>query len=127
MSSLVLDAGALIAVERRDRPTLARLRSAVDAGAGLRTHSMIVAEVWRSGAGRQAGLARLLSGVEIIALDESVGRAAGELCGAAGTDDPIDAALTLIAEPGDRILTSVPADIEHLVAAAGRRSRVVAV
>lgn len=123
----MLDAGALIAVERRDRATLARLRAAIDAGLGLRTHSMIVAEVWRGGSGRQAGLARLLAGVEVVTLDESIGRAAGELCGVAGTGDPIDAALTLVAEPGDRILTGDQDDIEHLLAASGRRVRVVGV
>ena len=127
MSALVLDSGALIAAERQDRETLALLRSALDAGIGMRTHAMVIGQVWRGGSGRQASLARLLGSVDVVPVDESIGRAAGELCGVAQTDDPIDAAVVLVAEPGDLILTSDVADIELLVAAMGRPVRVVAV
>jgi hypothetical protein len=41
-------------------------------------------------------------------------RAAGELLGAAGTQDVIDGALVLLAEDGDDIVTSNPKDIEPL-------------
>ena len=105
---------------------MALLRSAIDEGFTLRTHAMIVGQVWRGGSGRQAGLARLLGSVDVVALDESVGRAAGELCGMVNSDDPIDAALVVVAEPGDLILTSDQADIELLVAAAQRPIGVVA-
>ena len=127
MSALVLDAGALIAAERRDRETMAVLRTALDEGLTMRSHAMVVGQVWRDGSGRQAGLARLLGSVDVVALDEPIGRSAGELCGAAGTDDPIDAALVAIAEPGDLILTGDAADIEVLVSAAWMPVRVVAV
>lgn len=58
MSALVLDAGALIAVDRDDRAMLARLRAAERHGLELRTNAMVVAQVWRDSQGRQAGLAR---------------------------------------------------------------------
>lgn len=49
MSALVLDAGALIAVDRNDRAMLARLRAAERHGLELRTNAMVVAQVWRDG------------------------------------------------------------------------------
>ncbi len=127
MSALVLDAGALIAAERNDRAMLARLRIALGESLDVRTHAMIVAQVWRGGAGRQANLARLLDAIEVTAVDESRGRAAGELCGEAATGDPIDAALVLEARPGDWIVTSDPADIRHLIETLGTSVSVVAV
>lgn len=69
----MLDAGALIAVERRDRATLALLRFAESRGFSLRTHAMVVGEVWRGDSGRQANLARLLEGVDIRAVDGAFG------------------------------------------------------
>ena len=74
----------------------------------------------RDAQGRQARLARLLRGVDVRPVDDEAGRAAGVLIGRAGTTDPIDATLVLAANPGDRILTSDPRDIGHLVTAAGR-------
>lgn len=106
---------------------MALLRSAIDEGLTMRTHAMILGQVWRNGSGRQANLARLLGSVGVLAVGESIGRAAGELCGVAGTNDPIDAALVLVAEPGDLILTSDAADIELLASAAQQPVRVVAV
>jgi hypothetical protein len=43
-------------------------------------------------------------------VDEGLGKDAGSLLGRARTTDPIDAPMVLIAEPGDRILTSDPDD-----------------
>jgi hypothetical protein len=47
MSALVLDAGALVAVDRDDRAMMARLRVAQQHGVELRSHSMVIAQVWR--------------------------------------------------------------------------------
>lgn len=127
MSAFVLDAGALIAVERDDRSMLARLQVAAEEGIELLTHAMIVAQVWRAADGRNANLARFLSAVRVIAIGEPEGRKAGELCGAANTDDPIDAALALLARPGDWILTSDPDDLGHLVEAAGAGATLIPV
>ena len=118
---MILDAGALTAVSRNDRAMIARLVAAEEAFDDLRTHSMVVAQVWRDDRGRQAPLARLLHGVEIIAIDKDLGRKCGELLGKAGTSDPIDAAVVLIASDGDVVATSDPDDILQLARVARRR------
>lgn len=122
---MVLDAGALIAVDRADRAMFARLAIAAQAGLRLRTNAMIVAQVWRTTDGRQANLARFLAATEVEPIDETTGRAAGELCGDAGTSDPIDASLVLLANPGDWILTGDPDDIRHLVTTLGTAVTIV--
>ncbi len=80
---------------------------------------MVVAQVWRDPRGRQVRLARLLRGVDVCPVDDAAGRAAGVLIGRAGTQDPIDATLVLVARAGDRILTSDPQDIQRLASVAG--------
>lgn len=118
MSALVLDAGALVALDRGDRAIIARLIAARVRGDVLRTNPMVVAQVWRGTGGREAVLATALSAVEVHAIDEATGRAAGQLLARSATSDPIDASVVLLARPGDRILTSDPRDIGRLVDAA---------
>ncbi|KJE22336.1 hypothetical protein FF36_03405 [Frankia torreyi] len=119
MSALVLDAGALLAVERGDREMVARLRVAQQRGIGLRSNAVVVAQVWRDHAGRQAALTRLLRAVEVCTVDDRTGRDAGVLLGRTGTSDVVDAMVALLVRPGDRILTSDPKDITRLVQAGG--------
>jgi predicted nucleic acid-binding protein len=119
MSDLVLDAGALIGLDRGNRSTLALLRRAQQAGVPMRTHPLVVAQAWRGGSGPQAVLARFLKGVEVASIDQEAGRRAGELLGAAQTSDPVDAALVLLARTGDQIVTSDPGDLRQLVDATG--------
>jgi hypothetical protein len=125
VTALILDAGALVAVDRDDRTMIARLRVAQQHGLELRSNAMVVAQAWRGPHGRQAGLARLLRSVDVRAIDHQTGRAAGVLLGAAYTNDPIDATVVLLAAPGDRILTSDPADLTQLAAAASNRAVIV--
>ena len=127
MSAIVLDAGALIAVDRDDRAMAARLRVALESGLGLRTHPMVIAQVWRDQLGRQANLARLLRAVQVVDIDDALGRAAGALCGTTGTNDPIDAVVALIAEPGDQVVTSDPDDLALLLDGARTPATVVAI
>jgi hypothetical protein len=87
---------------------------------------MVLAQVWRGGSGRQARLAQLLHDVEVLSIDDDHGRRTGVLLGATGMSDAIDASLVLVAEDGDRIITSDVDDIQRLVTAAGRRVTVVA-
>jgi len=126
MSALVLDAGAFVAVDRNDRTMIARLRIAQRGNVALRTNAIVVSQVWRDPLGRQAQLARLLGGVDVRTVDERLGREAGVLIGQARTHDPIDATVVLVAEHGDRIITSDPDDIKHLATAAGKRVAVIA-
>ena len=46
--------------------------------------------------------------------------------GQAGTTDPVDATVVLLARPGDRILTSDPDDLTRLASAAGNSAVIVA-
>ena len=125
MTALILDAGALVAVDRDDRAMIARLLAAQQHGLELRSNAMVVAQTWRDPHGRQVRLARLLRAVDIRAIGDAAGRAAGVLLGAADTADPIDATVVLLAAPGDRILTSDPTDLTRLAAAASSRAVIV--
>jgi DNA-binding transcriptional MocR family regulator len=125
VSALVLDAGALVAVDRDDRAMIAMLRAAQQHGLELRTNAMVVAQVWRDRHGRQANLARLLRAVDVRVVSQRDGRDAGVLQALAGTADAIDATVVLLAVPGDRVLTSDPGDITLLAAAAEKRAVVV--
>jgi hypothetical protein len=116
--TLVLDAGALIAVERSDREIVALLKAEHRGGRVPVTHGGIVGQVWRDGA-RQARLARLLAGVEIVPLDDALGRRAGILLARTHTDDVLDAAVVLLATDGDLIVTSDVTDLSTLAAAYG--------
>jgi hypothetical protein len=125
VSALVLDAGAFVAVDRGDRAMIARLRAAQQAGLELRSTGVVITQVWRDPAGRQANLARLLRSVDIKAVDEPLGRVAGVLLGRAGMTDAVDASVVAVSAAGDRVLTSDAGDIRPLVAASGRSILVV--
>lgn len=125
MTALVLDAGALVAVDRADRSMIARLAVAQQHGVELRSNAMVVAQVWRDRRGRQASLARLLRAVDVRAISHENGRQAGVLLGLTGTTDPVDATVVLLARPGDRILTSDPDELTRLASAAGNSAVIV--
>lgn len=116
--TLVLDAGAFVAVERSDRDVVAVIKQEQVAGRPPVTHGGIVGQVWRGGGPRQAKLARLLGGVEVVPLDEGMGKQAGMLLARCTRDDVIDAAVVLLATDGDEILTSDPNDLHELASAA---------
>lgn len=124
--ALLLDTGALIAVDKRDRRVGARLSVAEVERIPLRTGAPVVAQVWRDGA-RQANLARVLAGVEVRALDRATARRTGELLAATATTDVVDAHVALLAEPDDEVLTTDPEDMDRLLAARRVAARVVEV
>jgi len=114
--SVVLGAGALIAVERRNRDTAAVIEAARQDHRGVVVPAGVVGQVWRGG-GRQASLARLLNarGVLVEPLTNAGARAAGVLCGAAGTADVIDASVVLVArQHRATVITSDRSDLEIL-------------
>lgn len=86
MSALVLDAGALIAIDHGDHAMHARLERAAREGEEVRTN---------------------------------------ELLGKTGTRDAIDASVALLAEAGDRVLTSDPDDLRGLCGGAGNTAVVI--
>ena len=118
--SVVLDSGALVAIERGDRDMLTVVRREFYAGHSALTHGGVIGQVWRGGTGRQAQLARVLQGIDVRPIDDDLGRRAGVLLGRAGRSDVIDAAVVLIAQDGDEIFTADPADLRHLADTAGR-------
>ncbi|MGH9162059.1 MAG: twitching motility protein PilT [Vicinamibacteraceae bacterium] len=124
---LVLDAGALVAVERTDRDLIAMIKRERRAGRAPVTHGGVIGQVWQGGTGRQANLARLLPGLEIVALDEELGRRAGLLLGRARTSDVIDAAVALLAVDGDEVVTSDAEDIRRLLTVIGSHVDVIPV
>lgn len=125
MTALVLDAGAFIAVDRGNRQVVALLAAARHAGLPLRTNANVVAQVWRDDRGRQVNLGRFLRSVDVRAVDETMGRAAGVLLSATGGRDAVDATVVLLAEAGDQIMTGDRSDLAPLVQSLGRRVEII--
>jgi hypothetical protein len=117
--SLVLDAGALIALERNDRAMWRRMKLALQSGDIPVTHGGIVGQTWRGRGSRSALLARALEGIDVRGLDEWLGRKSGELLARTARTDVVDAALVLLATDGDRIVTSDTRELQPLARAAG--------
>ena len=86
--------GAFVAVDRGDRASRERHRRRPSMARSGRPAGAVGAPAWRC--------------VDIRAVDDRLTRDAGVLLGHAGTADPIDATVVLIAESGDRILTPDP-------------------
>lgn len=122
--TLVLDTGALVALERNERPMWVRLKAAHSSGELPLTHAGVVGQAWRGGA-RQARLAQALAAIDVRALDEDLGRAAGQLLAATGLADVIDAAIVLLAHDGDEIVTVDHDDLGTLAGASGRHVELI--
>jgi hypothetical protein len=73
MSGLVLDAGALIAIDRGNRDMLGLLWRARQNGQPVRTNPMALAQAWRDGR-RQALLAKTLHDIDVWPITEEDGR-----------------------------------------------------
>lgn len=119
-AGIVLDAGALIALDRGDKRMIALLQRALVQGRAIRVPVGVVGQAWRDGQA-QVTLARFLRSdeVTIVPLDEQLVRACGELCGATNSPDVIDASVVIIArERRDPIVTSDPNDLRRLDPAA---------
>lgn len=116
----ILDAGALLAVDRGDRDTWSLIADVARQGLRPVVPAPVIAQAWRGGA-RQARLAQALSGIDQVTVDGTLCFRAGALLGAAGTSDVLDALVALVAadRPGWEILTSDPEDIDHLLRTLG--------
>ena len=124
--NLVLDAGALIGIDRDDRRVAGLIELGRRAAADLVTVAPVVGQVWRDGA-RQARLARALAMIDVRVVDLDDAKRAGELLGHADSADVVDALAVLLALPGDQVLTSDPEDLSQLASANDVDVRVVAV
>jgi predicted nucleic acid-binding protein len=119
-AGIVLDAGALIALDRGDKRMIALLQRALTQGRDFRVPAGVVAQAWRDGRA-QVTLARFLRSaeVEIVPLDGQLARSCGELCAVTGSPDVIDASVVILArERRDPIVTSDPDDLRRLDPAA---------
>jgi hypothetical protein len=112
--TVILDAGALIGIDRRDRRVGAILRVAQQQRVPVRTSAAALAQVWRDGA-RQTNLVRTLPGIDTLPLDQTVASRIGELLGNAHTSDIVDGHVALITGAGDTVLTSDVRDIRRLL------------
>ena len=110
----VLDAGAFVAVEQRDRRVGAMLRVLQQRKVPLLTSAAVVAQVWRDGR-KQALLAQILSGIAVAPLGAGIDRKTGELLAVSHGHDVIDAHLALCIDEADHVLTSDPVDLRRLL------------
>lgn len=83
-------------------------------GVPVHTSAGVVAQVWRSGR-QQVNLARVLRGVDVVALDDVAAKKVGGLLGANVTTDLVDAHVALLVQPGGKILTSDEPDLKALL------------
>lgn len=122
--TLVLDTGALIALDRNDRAMWTRLKAAQLAGEPPITHAGVLGQAWRGGP-RQARLSQALAGIAVRPLNQRLAQSCGELLAITGGSDVIDAAVALLAGDGDDIVTSDLTDLSDLVAATGRHVELI--
>jgi hypothetical protein len=116
--AIVLDAGALIALERSDSTLWGVLKRAAARKRTVLVPSAALAQAWRGYPG-QAMLSRALAQCAIAPFDP-LATQIGELCGKAGTSDVCDAHVALIAaRRADELWTSDPEDLRALLAALG--------
>ena len=116
MTPVILDAGALIALERGDKrmaalaTVLARDEIPAFVPAG------VVAQVWR-GSARQHDLARLLAtdAVRVDPMDGTTARAIGVLLGTSGSSDVVDGHVALLGmRTRGKVFTSDEADLRRI-------------
>ena len=112
----VLDTGALIALERRDRRMIALMEAVIVHQLVAFVPAGVVAQAWR-GAAAQQPVARLLraKALRIDELNEARAYAVGLKLADTGSSDVVDAHVALLAgQVGGRVFTSDPDDIRRL-------------
>jgi len=114
VSTLVLDTGALLAIERYDRSIWAILAEARERGTETVVPTTVLAQAWRGGP-RSAPVARLLDASVVDALDEQRSKEVGIRLGACGTSDVADGHVACVATAREAaVATSDPDDIAAL-------------
>jgi predicted nucleic acid-binding protein len=116
LSGVVLDTGALIALDRGARELAVLIVEARRANDTLTVPAGCVAQAWRRPAhqARLAGFLRLPN-VDVVALDDAEARRVGLLLAQTRTKDVVDAHVAICAHRlGQVVLTSDPDDISRL-------------
>lgn len=120
MSTIVYDAGALLAAERRDPDFLALHDELTAARIRPIVPVVVLAQVWRGGP--QYQVSRVLNACDIVPDDERIGRAARVACTASGTADVVDAIVVATAVRHQApVVTSDPGDLTHIAGAIGMK------
>ena len=126
MSTVVYDAGVLVAADRNERRAWAEHKARLELGVVPLVPTPVVAQVSRSP--QQVQLRRFLTGCEIVTLGETQAHEAGRLLGLTRTSDVVDAVVVTTALGRKAtILTSDPDDIGRLARASGREVAVITV
>jgi PIN domain-containing protein len=111
-NGVVLDAGAFIALERRNGTMVSLARLFVKRQTPLITSAGVVAQVWRGGGARQVPIAYLLRRTSVLALSDAVARVLGRILAQTGATDVIDAHIAFLArERSWPVLTSDAGDL----------------
>ena len=119
MSTVVYDAGVLVAADRSDRRTWAEHKARLEFGILPVVPSPVLAQVSRSP--QQAQLRRFLTGCVVVPVGEREAHEAGRLLGKTRTADVVDAFVVIVAIRNNAmIVTSDRGDLERLVRASGR-------
>ena len=100
MTGATYDAGALIAIERRDAEMIGFHRGIVTNGITPVVPAGVLAQVWRGGNGRQAPLARVLKQCAIESLDETLAKQVGEAGKRLSSPDVVDISVVVSASAG---------------------------
>jgi hypothetical protein len=117
--SYVYDAGVLIAADHNDRRVWARHKLALGEDRDVHVPAVVVGQAWRDGA-RQVQLARFLASCSVDAVGLETVKAAGVLCGRAGTLDVVDAIVAVTGAARSAVIWTGDADdIRRLVDVAG--------
>lgn len=113
-NGITFDAGALIALERRAQRARKILERATEQKVRITVPAAVISEWWR---GRTDARDRILAGVRIEPLSESVAKLAGEALGAVKGATAIDAiVMASAAQRGDLVYTT---DVSALTRLAG--------
>lgn len=121
---VVLDAGAFMALERRDGTMVRLAKRFADANTPLVTSAAVVAQVWRGGGRRQVPIAFLLRRTVVVDLTYAVAQVLGLILAASRRSDAVDAHIVLLArqrrwpvvssDPGDLLALDPTLVIERI-------------
>ena len=115
------DTGALIAADRGERRIWARHRALLLRREVPTVPAPVVAQSWQ-GSNRQVLLARMLSGCDVEALDDTQARSVGALAARAPTNDIVDACVVEGAlRRRDLVVSSDEGGLQSIAAATGSR------
>ena len=122
MTTIVLDTGALLQLERPG----GRVRAELDRVSRAEAHIVVpvnaLAQAWRGGGQRQTLLHRALNdnSLTVQSFTEDDAKTAGWICAVAGNDDVVDASVAVVAAQFDRrgevvLMTSDREDIAQFL------------